>query len=249
MPLTGNMPVGVPPRSRSLGYEIMRWAERYIVQPDGEDAGHPWKFTKEQLRFLLWLYAIDDNGRWVYRTAALRRAKGWGKTPLLAAIAIIEFIGPARFSHWAAEGERCYTCGNRPHTGLQKHPVTKRVPLPLVQIAATSLDQTANTRDMIRGMLAESPAEHEYNLDIGKGIVQFKGGRPGRIEPVTSSSRGLEGARPTFVRPRQKRLCRGRTMSSSSATRCTTGLRATRVSTSGRPWTATSRRLRAPAVA
>ncbi|MFI1530056.1 hypothetical protein [Streptomyces griseus] len=80
-------------------------------------------------------------------------------------------------------------------------PVGKRVPLPLVQIAATSLDQTANTRDMIRGMLAESPAEAEYNIEIGKGLIQFKDGRPGRIEPVTSSSRGLEGARPTFVRP------------------------------------------------
>ncbi|UQI44643.1 hypothetical protein M1P56_09925 [Streptomyces sp. HU2014] len=214
MPLTGNMPTGIPRRSRSLGYEIMRWAERYIVQPDGETAGQPWKFTPEQVRFLLWLYAIDDRGRWVYRTAALRRAKGWGKTPLLAAVAIIEFIGPARFSHWAAEGELCYTCGNgagkRPHSGPETHPVTKRVPLPLVQIAATSLDQTANTRDMIRGMLAESPAEHEFRLDIGKGLIQFKDGRPGRIEPVTSSSRGLEGARPTFVRPRQEPLCRGR---------------------------------------
>ncbi|MFF9481403.1 hypothetical protein [Streptomyces sp. NPDC014733] len=216
MPLTGNLPTSIPARSRSLGYEIMRWAERYIVQPDGEHAGRPWSFSPEQLRFLVWLYAIDDNGRWVYRTAALRRAKGWGKTPLLAAIAIIEFIGPARFSHWAQQGEPCYTCGGgagkKPHSGPEKHPIAKRVPLPLVQIAATSLDQTANTRDMIRGMLAESPAEREFRLDIGKGIIQFKDGRPGRIEPVTSSSRGLEGARPTFARPRQRSFCRGRPM-------------------------------------
>ncbi|MER6912247.1 hypothetical protein ABT354_11285 [Streptomyces sp. NPDC000594] len=190
----------------------MRWAQKYIVQPDGETAGQPLRFTGEQIRFILWLYALDDRGRWVYRTAALRRAKGWGKTPLLAAIAIIEFIGPARFSHWAADGEPCYTCGGHPHTGPEKHPVARRVPLPLVQIAATSLDQTANTRDMIRGMLAESPAEREFNLDIGKGIIQFKSGRPGRIEPVTASSRGLEGARPTFARPRQNRFCRGRAM-------------------------------------
>ncbi|MEU5382665.1 hypothetical protein [Kitasatospora cineracea] len=88
-------------------------------------------------------------------------------------------------------------------------PVAKRVALPLVQIAATSLDQTANTRDMIRGMLAESPAEAEYGIEIGKGLIQFKDGRPGRIEPVTSSSRGLEGARPTFVGPQQKRSCWG----------------------------------------
>ncbi|MFD7336657.1 hypothetical protein ACFV98_11720 [Streptomyces violascens] len=198
MPLTGNMPPGVPHPTRSLGYGIIRWAQQYIVQPDGEQAGQPWTFSPEQLRFVLWMYAIDDKGRWLYRTAALRRAKGWGKTPLLAALAIVEFIGPARFSRFDDNDM----------------PVGKPVPLPLVQIAATSLDQTANTRDMIRGMLAESPAEKEFNLDIGKGIIQFKDGRPGRIEPVTSSSRGLEGARPTFARPRHEhRLCRGRRMS------------------------------------
>ncbi|WP_344024048.1 hypothetical protein [Streptomyces luteireticuli] len=193
--MTGNVPPGVPHPSRSLGYEIIRWCRRYIVQPDGERAGEPWQFSPEQLRFVLWLYAIDERGKWLYRTAALRRAKGWGKTPLLAALAIVEFIGPARFSHFDEHGM----------------PVGKRVPLPLVQIAATSLDQTANTRDQIRGMLVESPAEREFGLDIGKGLIQFKDGRPGRIEPVTSSSRGLEGARPTFARPRREnRLRRGR---------------------------------------
>ncbi|TDB90949.1 hypothetical protein E1264_03575 [Actinomadura sp. KC216] len=78
-------------------------------------------------------------------------------------------------------------------------PIGIPVPLPVVQIAATSLDQTEQTRDMIRGMLSESPAEHVYGLDIGKERIQFLDGRPGRIEPVASSSRGLEGARPTFV--------------------------------------------------
>ncbi|WP_431911739.1 terminase TerL endonuclease subunit [Nonomuraea jabiensis] len=137
----------------------------------------------EQKRFILWLYAIDDKGKWLYDSAALRRSKGWGKTPVLAALSIIEFIGPCRFSHFDENG----------------FPVGKAVGLPLVQIAATSIDQTANTRDMIRGMLANSPAEVEFDLELGKERIQFRSGRPGRIEPVTSSSRGLEGARPTFV--------------------------------------------------
>ncbi|MFI6482695.1 hypothetical protein ACIBH1_32515 [Nonomuraea sp. NPDC050663] len=151
-------------------------AETHVLQPDGESAGEPWRFTTEQKRFNLWLNAIDDRGKWLYSAAALRRSKGWGKTPLLAAICIIEFIGPARFSRWDE-------CGRS---------IGKRVPLPLVQIAATSIDQTQNTRDMIRGMLAESPAEREYQIEIGKGLIQFANGKPGRIEPVTSPSRGLE---------------------------------------------------------
>ncbi|SFI82078.1 Phage terminase-like protein, large subunit, contains N-terminal HTH domain [Streptosporangium canum] len=180
---SGNLPEGVPHPQRSLGYQILRWGERFLVQPDGENAGDPWQFTPEQKRFILWLYAIDERGKWLYDTACLRRSKGWGKTPVLAALAIIEFIGPARFSHFDEQG----------------FPVGKRVGLPLIQIAATSIDQTANTRDMIRGMLANSPAEDEYDIEIGKERIQFRSGRPGRIEPVTSSSRGLEGARPTFV--------------------------------------------------
>lgn len=183
-PQTGNLPVGVPTPYESLGYQILRWAEQYIVQPDGENAGEPWRFTKEQKRFILWMYSVDRKGRWLYPDISLRRAKGWGKTPLLAALAIIEFLGPCRFSHWDKRTGR---------------PVGKRVPLPLVQLAAVSLDQTANTRDMIRGMLANSPAEYEFNLELGKERIQFKDGSPGRIEPVAASSRTLEGARPTFV--------------------------------------------------
>lgn len=74
---SGNLPEGVPHPTRSLGYQILRWAETYIVQPDGEHAGEPWRFTNEQKRFILWFYAIDDKGRWLYDTACLRRAKGW----------------------------------------------------------------------------------------------------------------------------------------------------------------------------
>lgn len=180
---TGNLPDGVPHPTRSLGYQILRWAEKYIVQPDGENAGKSWQFTNEQKRFILWMYAIDEKGRWLYQNISLRRSKGWGKTPLLAALAIIEFIGPARFGGFDGRGR----------------PVGVSVRLPLVQIAAVSLEQTANTRDMIRGMLSESPAEAEYGLEIGKERIQFLGGKPGRIEPVAASSRGLEGARPTFV--------------------------------------------------
>jgi phage terminase large subunit-like protein len=166
-----------------LGYQILRWGERYLVQPDGENAGQAWQFTVEQKRFILWLYAIDDKGKWLYDSASLRRSKGWGKTPVLAALAIIEFIGPCRFGGWDENG----------------YPIGVPVGLPLIQIAATSIDQTANTRDMVRGMLANSPAEEEFGLELGKERIQFRSGRPGRIEPVTSSSRGLEGARPSFV--------------------------------------------------
>jgi hypothetical protein len=191
---TGNLPDGVPHPSETLGYQILRWCSKYIVHPDGRKAGQPWEFTKEQKRFILWAYTLkpdeeltggEEESPWLYPEVSLRRSKGWGKTPLLAALAIIEFIGPCRYA-------------GRDENGM---PIGIPVPLPLVQVAATSLDQTQQTRDMIRGMLGESDAEEAYGLEIGKEKIQFRDGRPGRIEPVASSSRGLEGHRPTFVRP------------------------------------------------
>ncbi|MFD7017201.1 hypothetical protein [Streptomyces sp. NPDC059928] len=183
MAQTGNLPSGVPAPHETLGYQIIRWAQTYIVQPDGDSAGEPFKFTPEQLKFVLWYYAINPDGTWKYAAGTLRRAKGWGKTPLLAALAIVEFIGPCRFSHWA-------------ETGM---PVAKRVPLPVVQLGATALDQTQQTLDMIRGMLSESPAEKEYGLEISKSMVQFKSGKPGSISPKATSGRTNEGNRPTFI--------------------------------------------------
>lgn len=178
---TGNIPLNEP--EFTLAWDILAWGEKYLVQPDGENAGDPFKFTDEQIRFLAWFYAVDKNGRWIYRTGSLRRAKGWGKSPLLAALCIIEFCGPSRFSHWGADGQ----------------PIGKAEHSPWIQIAATSIDQTANTFDSLRGMLVASPLVHTIGIDIGKTIVQFKNGRPGKVEPVTANSVTLEGGRPTFA--------------------------------------------------
>lgn len=193
---TGNLPAHLP--DSTLGWEVLLWATRYIVQPDGERAGTPWRFTAEQVRFVLWLYAVDSRGRYVYRGATLRRSKGWGKSPLAALLCLAEFLAPVRFSHWARDGEFCPTCRGR-HSGTERHPIGKRVQSPWVQIAATSYAQTANTFEMIRGMLVASPAKAHYGLDVMKTVIQFADGRPGKIEPVTASSETLEGGRPTFA--------------------------------------------------
>ncbi|HEY9417870.1 MAG TPA: hypothetical protein VIQ30_24185 [Pseudonocardia sp.] len=71
-------PDGFPAENRTLGWQILAWQLEYLNQPDGPDAGSPWRYTNEQLKFLLWWYAIDDHGRFVYRRGCLRRMKGWG---------------------------------------------------------------------------------------------------------------------------------------------------------------------------
>ncbi|MGC5319303.1 hypothetical protein ACPXB5_11255 [Micromonospora arida] len=64
---------------RTLGWGVVEWVEEWLQQPDGDNAGDPYEMTAEQVNFVLWFYAIDTRGKFVYRRAVLRRAKGWGK--------------------------------------------------------------------------------------------------------------------------------------------------------------------------
>lgn len=60
--------------SKTLGWQIAGWCAEWLR---GED-GKPWRFTMEQLRFILWWYAVDHTGRFTYRKGVLQRMKGWG---------------------------------------------------------------------------------------------------------------------------------------------------------------------------
>ncbi|WP_157472648.1 hypothetical protein [Frankia sp. EAN1pec] len=55
-----------------------------MVQPNGPRAGRPFQFTPGQMRFVLWWYAVDDEGRWLFHHGVRRLAKGSGKSPFAA---------------------------------------------------------------------------------------------------------------------------------------------------------------------
>lgn len=172
------LPNGLP--ERTLGWYILAWAFKYLAQPDGPDAGEPFLFTDEQMRLLLWWYAVDEQGRFLYNSGVIRRMKGWGKDPLAAAMCLIELCAPTAFSHFAQDGT----------------PIGKPQPAPWVQVAAVSRDQTRNTFTLFPTMCSRALIE-EYGLEIHKEIIHKKGG--GRIEAVTSSPKSLEGGRSHFV--------------------------------------------------
>lgn len=162
----------------TLGDQVLEWAEDRLRIPD---TGDPWKFTSEQIRWVLWWYAIDRQGRFLYQDGMLRRVKGWGKDPLAAVIAAVEFVGPCRFSHFDGAGD----------------PVAKPHPAGWVLIAAVSKDQTRTTMSLFPGLFTDEVLA-EYEIDLGKEIIYGRGGKA-RIEAVTSSPRALEGPRPTFT--------------------------------------------------
>ena len=165
----------------TLGWEAMEWASNWLLQPDRSIAGQPWVFSREQMHFLLWWYAIDEQGRFLKTYGVLRRMKGWGKDPLAAVLASIEFVGPCRFGGWKRNGE----------------PIVIPQPSAWVQIAAVSKEQTRNTMTLFPSLLSKRLIQ-TYVLDVGKEISYAYHGR-NQIQAVTSSPKTIEGARSTFV--------------------------------------------------
>jgi hypothetical protein len=172
-------PLGLP--KLTLGWEALAWASEYLRQPDGPDAGEPWTYTNEQARFILWWYAIDERGRFIYRRGMLRRLKGWGKDPVGATLCGIELCGPCRFAGFDATGD----------------PVAAAHAAPWVVTAAVSQDQTRNTMSLFPSLFSDAAID-EYQIDIGKVIIYVRGGT-GLLEAVTSSPRSLEGKRTSFA--------------------------------------------------
>src|SRR6186997_2165971 len=92
--LLDTLPPGEP--DLTLGFEAAGWAQHWLVQPNGPRAGQRLRLTPRQWRFLLWWYAVDEDGRWLFQHGASRRAKGSGKSPFAAMVAHVEFNAPVR---------------------------------------------------------------------------------------------------------------------------------------------------------
>lgn len=176
------LPAGLP--ELTLGYGVLTWMERELVVPSGPFAGSPFVATPQQALFLLWYYAVDKQGRWVFSRAVRRLAKGSGKTPAAAAIALAELLGPVRF-------------GGFVH-GVPGGCVGVPVRLPLVQVAATSEEQTGVTMRIVTGMAHKgSRLQRKYQLDQGKTFIDTPSG--GRLRLLTSSAASAEGSESSFV--------------------------------------------------
>jgi hypothetical protein len=165
------LPDGYP--DRTLGEEAAEWAQKWLIQPNGPRAGQPFRLTFDQYRFLLWWYAVDRKGDWVFNHGARRLAKGSGKSPFAAVLALIEFCAPVRLQRF---DER-----------LDGKCIGKPVDMPLVQIAATAESQTANTMRMIRAFAPKGSAVvREYGMDPGK--TKYYKLPEGTLEVITSSA-------------------------------------------------------------
>ena len=168
---------------RTIGWDVIRWCESLMQSPMGD--GTPLRFTIEQGRFIAWWFAVDADGRWLYRRGVLRRAKGWGKDPLGAILALVEMVGPCRVAGWDSAGE----------------PVGGPVSQPYVGVAAVSEDQTRNTTSMLDVVAStDLVARHRLKLGVsGLSRGRTTGGARAELRPMTTSWRASEGKRLTAV--------------------------------------------------
>jgi hypothetical protein len=177
------LPEGIP--LLTLGWEAIHWSSKYLKQPDGPDAGLRWEFTESQVRFLLWWYAVREDGRWLFYHGVRRYPKGAGKSPFAAVLSMVELLAPVRLLRFDADAPG--GC------------IGRKVSMPLVQIGASSHDQAnINTMRMVRALLPKnSRILKDYDVEAGKTIFHVPGG--GQLMVITSSPTTEEGALVTFA--------------------------------------------------
>lgn len=179
---TVTMPPGLP--EFSLGYSALGWIETNLRVPSGVYAGRPFECTFDQALFLLWWYAVDSSGKWLFKRGVRRLAKGSGKSPFAAALALFELLGDCRFGGFDKDAPG----------GV----VGKPVALPVVQLAAVSEAQTGVTMRLITGMANKRTAVfRKYGLEVGRTYVYTSSG--GKLQLLTASAASAEGAEPSFV--------------------------------------------------
>jgi phage terminase large subunit-like protein len=145
------------------GREVVRWLMATLPSPS--DVSRALVLTPPQADFIVRFY---DGG---YRRAALSGAKGIGKSPLGAFLAIAELAGPAARAD------------------------------PLVQIAALSEDQADSTvYSLVLALVRANDRRvaSRLGIDDGRGRLYLHG-RPGKLEAITAASGSHEGERSTFV--------------------------------------------------
>ena len=186
----------------------LEWVEAHCVIPDGDDQGEFFYLVPEQLAFMAGHYMVQDDARpgmradaFKYRRSQLVRAQKWGKSPLIAAFVCLEGVGPALFAGWASGGEqyRCADHGCGCGWVFEYAPgdaMGRPWPTALIQVTATTEDQTDNTYGALRPMIEKGPLD-DVIARTGEEFIRLPNG--GKIEVVTSKATSRLGQRVTFV--------------------------------------------------
>jgi hypothetical protein len=188
------------------------WIEAHCVVPDGFRRGEPFSLYDFQLLYFANFYRVRGpvefdvanpilGPAFVFRRGLLVGPQKLGKGPHTAAHVCLEGVGPALFAGWAGadDGYACsdFGCGCGWEFPYEPgEPMGMPWPTPLIQITATSEEQTDNIYDALRPMIEHGPLA-DVIPKTGEEFIRLPGG--GRIDTVTSSATSRLGQRVTFV--------------------------------------------------
>ena len=184
-------------RTRSLGWLGLDWVEHFCVHGPGDVQGQPVRLDDEFAGFLADVYALDANGRRLYDSAFLSRAKGRAKSELAAFLVLLEAMGPVRFAGWA-EGGEVYRWRNFTHVYAKGEAMGAPVRAPFIRCLATEESQAGNTYDHVHANLTEGPLADGLGKDAAGLTRTFLPGG-GEIRPSTSGNASKDGGRETFI--------------------------------------------------
>jgi hypothetical protein len=182
------------------GWQAWNVLNHYRITPGAEGIGE----------WLAALAELDDEeaaelekppSPFYNRTSLTVRPQKTGKSPFLAAVICYEAMGPSLFDSWAEGGEvyRCADWGcpcGWEYVYEPGEPMGMHWPTPLIQITATSEEQTGNIFNALRPMIQLGPL-NAVALKVGEEFIRLA--NDGRIDPVSSNARSRLGQRVTFV--------------------------------------------------
>ena len=186
------------------------WVQAHCIVPDGFQKGEPFELVDWQLEALLNFYRVRPDAQpaprqlgtaFHFRRSQIVLPQKAGKAPYTGAHICVEAVGPALFAGWAEGGElwdcRDHGCGcGWAYEYEPGEAMGMPWPTPLIQITATSEEQTDNIYDALRPMIDEGPLS-DLIPKTGEEFIRLP--NKGRIDVVTSNALSRLGQRVTFV--------------------------------------------------
>ena len=183
------------------------WIERHCPIPDGFGKGQDLELYRWQLWCTVNHYRVRPDATFgqlapafYYRRSQVIAPQKSGKGPWSACIIALEAGGPAVFDGWA-QGSEVYDCRawgcfcGWTYTYAKGEPMGRPWPTPLIQLLATSQDQTDNVYRPLQSIIRNGPLGSF--MRVGEGFIRLPNG--GRIDVVTSSAQSRLGNPITFA--------------------------------------------------
>jgi hypothetical protein len=187
----------------TLGDLVYHWLRQHLPSPRDEHARI--EFAPWQRRRVQRWYEIEPDGARCWNRCHDEDPKGKGKSPLAAAIDVVEFRGPVVFDRFAKGGEvyDCLDHGCSCGWGYEFEPGepmgttwgSPGLPAPWVQVLGVSERQTANTWAPLDYFLSANRSRLAgwLDLDAGRTLVYWRARDDAKIEMVTSSAGSRTG--------------------------------------------------------